>query len=343
MRLHAPEGLAWVWLALDLTIITLMVRLSGGLRSEAALGYMIPLLTGAVEFKPVRVVVAGVAGGLLYTLASWAPATGLAESEWLGTRLVFLAVVTTLATWYAIVERTRTEELIRLREKLVLSDYRERLSQELHDGVQHYLVAAVCRLEWAGKMGEQDPKQALSMALGVKHTIRQGADELRYLVRRLRSPRLERHGFVEALREHLALCDDHVPFTINLQLQAEQVSLPPEVEQAALRIIQEALTNAEKHASPTEVTVSLSLTPQVLQGVVRDDGVGFDLGGVAENPATGEGLGLAGMRHRAQSVGGSLDLHSRRGEGSTLSFTIPLSHQGQSTEASGDPAATGRR
>jgi len=96
------------------------------------------------------------------------------------------------------------------------------------------------------------------------------------------------------------------------------------VEQVALRIVQEALTNVEKHAAPTEVTVTLSLTAEALQATVQDDGAGFDASAVDEDPQSGEGLGLAGMRHRAESVGGDLELHSQPGEGCKLSFRIPL-------------------
>jgi two-component system sensor histidine kinase DegS len=254
----------------------------------------------------------------------WHRGLTAAESGWLVTGLFFLAVVTVLAYWYAVTERARVDEMTSLREQVALADYRSALSQELHDGVQHYLVAAVVRLEMARKVGEQDASQAVDMAVNVRHTLRQASDELRYLVRRLRSPHIERHGFLQALREHLSLYAEHAPFTVDLQVEAEEAQLPPEVEQIAFRIIQEALTNAEKHASPTEVRVSVRLTPERLECSIGDNGSGFEPAEGPEQPDLTHGLGLAGMRHRAESVDGKLEVESAPGAGTRVRLTVPV-------------------
>ncbi len=115
--------------------------------------------------------------------------------------------------------------------------------------------------------------------------LRQAADELQYLVRRLRSPVVEQHGFVEALREHLAMFERRSSISAPLELQGTSVSLPPDVEQAAFRIVQEALTNAEKHSRASEARVLLRFDPGLLECVVCDDGVGFDPSAVSGEPA----------------------------------------------------------
>ena len=245
-----------------------------------------------------------------------------------------VAVLEILSTQIATaIEATRLHEEAR-RAEAALVEYRTQLSQEMHDGVQHYLVTAVVRLELARRLIEGDPRQAAELAVNVRHTLRQASDELRYLVRRLRSPRIDQHGFLQALREHLSLYADNAPFTVDLQIEGEEMDLAPDVEHAAFRIIQEALTNAEKHAAPTAVKVSLSLTPRRLDCRVSDDGAGFDASGLQDRIDTGYGLGLAGMRQRAARVNGELEVNSIPGEGSTIRVTIPLTVAAGQKEAS---------
>lgn len=315
---------SWLWLSVDLALITAIVHLTGGVQSMAALAYLIPVLTASVALRARRAALSGLAGGVLYVIAAGSLHPLPGEVGWLTTSLFFLATVTVMASWYATAERAQVNEVARLREQLALADYRAELSRELHDGIQHYLVVAGLRLEMARHVAGEDPARAVEVALDVRHTLRQAADELRYLIRRLRSPRLERHGFLEALREHITLYADSAPFTVELETEAGEVHLPPEVEQIAFRVIQEALTNAEKHASASRVQVSISVSPQRLECLVVDDGQGFEPADHPPDPAAVHGLGLESMRQRAQSVDGKLEIVSRPGEGTRVRLTVPV-------------------
>lgn len=98
-------------------------------------------------------------------------------------------------------------------------------------------------------------------------------------------------------------------------------TFPPEIALAAFRIVQESLTNASRHANATRVTVRLDMNKNTLIASVSDDGEGFD--SVARRSGA-SGMGLLAMRERARAVGGSLEVRSSPGGGTTVIFCVPL-------------------
>jgi signal transduction histidine kinase len=97
--------------------------------------------------------------------------------------------------------------------------------------------------------------------------------------------------------------------------------LPAQIENAVYRIVQEALTNAARHARATAVTVELEQAAHRLVCSVRDDGVGFDSEALLGRGA--RGLGLLGMRERLTPFGGTLQIHSAPGQGTEVRVTVP--------------------
>jgi signal transduction histidine kinase len=314
-----------LWLASDLAIITAAVYLTGGINSEAALLYFWPIASSSIQRLPRRTVFVSVATALLYLLATWADRGNEKYLGALVARFAILFAVTSLAVYYARTETVRIEELAKLRERVALADYRQRLSREMHDGIQHYLADIVMRLELARRLMTQDPLKAARLAVDQRFAVRRAAAELRYLVRLLRSPAVEREGFVDALRHHLSVFSEDSSVSAPLEIEGEITALPAEIAHAAFRIIQEALMNAEKHAQATQVKVALRFAPAEFACTVKDDGIGFDAAAI---PAAGidGGLGLPGMAQRAQAVGGFARVTSAPGQGTEIAFTVPLSN-----------------
>lgn len=293
-----------LWLSLDLAIITCSVYLTGGVNSEVGLAYFWPIATSSIRRLPRRTTAVGAASAILYAMATWQDHTS--EKYWgsLMARMVVLLTVTSLAIYYSVTEAAVIEELGRLREKVALSDYRSRLSREMHDGVQHYLASIAVRLELARKLMATDPVEAARIAVDQRFAVRRASAELRYLVRLLRSPVVEREGFVDALRRHLSMLAESSSISTPLGVEGEVRPLPPDVAHAAFRIMQEAVMNAERHAGATEVKVTLRFGPDRFGCTIRDNGVGFDPASLPQAPGMGGGFGLPGMSHRAESVGG---------------------------------------
>jgi signal transduction histidine kinase len=314
----------WVALCLDILFISGVVGVTGGYASEAGLLYFWPLAVGGIRRRWAQTLSAGVLSGVAYCVVAWAPAdtppaTYLGQME---TRLGVLVFATSLASWFGAAEAKRLEEVSRLREQVALAGYREGLSREMHDGIQHYLVSIGVQLEVAAKLAEKAPEQALATALDQRFTVRQAAEELRYLVRRLRAEEAESRSFGEAVRTHLAGLSRGVDSGVQLEVRGDERPLPPESEHAIFRILQEAVTNAAKHGGTGRVRVALGYSAEALLCSVRDDGPGFDPSTLTTGE--GEGLGLASMRERASSIGAELSIGSKPGEGTEVHLRVPL-------------------
>ena len=319
------EGWEYLWLAVDLLLITAGVYLTGRMGSDLALLYFWPLVTASVQRRPHLTIGVGSAIAALYTVAVAPEAIETALVPRLIARVFVIVAATAVAVAYAVTEAARVEELARLREQVALSDYRSQLSREMHDGIQHYLVRIATRLNLAKTLVDREPSKAARMAIDQALTVRQASDELRYLVRRLRSPVIEQKGFVGALQDHLTMFGQRAGADVELQVEGTLRRLPPDVEQAAFRVIQEALTNAEKYANADRVQVRITFGEDCLECVVADDGVGFDASAPPSAGGLEGGFGLPGMRERAGSVDGELTIKSAPRGGTTVTFRAPLS------------------
>jgi signal transduction histidine kinase len=318
------KQLSYLWLGIDLLLITGVVHLTGGLDSEAALLYVWPLATSSIQRLPRRTLVAGLSSGLLYLAATW---TDRADPDYVGAmaaRLLILVLATSQAVVYALAESARIEETAKLRERLALADYRDRLAGEMHDGLQHYLADISMHLELARRLVSDDPAEAAALAVEQRYAVRRAADELRYLIRLLRSPAVDREGFLAALRNHLNTFGERASVSTPLAIEGPSLALPPEVAHAAFRIIQEALTNVEKHAEARQAKVTLRFGGRFFECLVADDGAGFCPEGATESTTVGTGFGLSSMRQRAMAVGGELEISSTPGGGTDIRFSVPL-------------------
>jgi signal transduction histidine kinase len=337
-----PDTWEYLWLAVDLVLITAGVYLTGRMGSDLALLYVWPLVTMSIQRRPRMTLCVGLGTALLYGLATGADAIETHQLPRLIARLFVIVAATAVAVSYAVTEAARVEELTRLRERLALADYRTRLSKEMHDGIQHYLVRITTRLNLAKTLLERDPRQAAQLSVDQALTVRQANDELRYLIRRLRSPVIERQGFVSALQDHVAMFGERAGAHVELQIDGSPRRLPPDVEHAAFRIIQEALTNAEKYANADQVRVRVAFGEESLECVVADNGAGFDPATLPSEPGVQGGFGVRGMQDRADSVGGRLTIEGEPGKGVTVTFRAPLTNGHEEAGVDGEDQTADR-
>jgi signal transduction histidine kinase len=154
--------------------------------------------------------------------------------------------------------------------------------------------------------------------LGFEQRTTAALQELRGLVHALRPKSLERDGLAATLGDHAeALRTSGAHIVIDA---ADGIHLRLETEHALLRIAQEALHNAMRHAPASSVRVTLRVAKKTVTLRIRDDGPGFD---VAALPRTRRGMGLATMRERAHEIGAQLDIRTRPGGGTTVTVTVP--------------------
>ena len=203
----------------------------------------------------------------------------------------------------------------RSRELSILSE-RNRLALELHDAVSQKLFSLVLTAEAAGTLLDREGDAAVARAqvAKVQESAREALDELRSLIFELRPPDLLRDGLCGALRKHVEVVRALQPGEIELELDADLETDPVRAREI-LRIAQEALGNALRHADAEHVWVRLTGADGHVVLEVRDDGVGFDPDAAAVRSRR---LGLTSMEERAERLGGRLSVQSAPGAGTTV-------------------------
>jgi two-component system NarL family sensor kinase len=187
-------------------------------------------------------------------------------------------------------------------------DERAHLSRELHDSTSQTLVSIKLLMESAiARLGEASPP-ALAKALD---RLKAALGEVRNISHRLRPAELDVLGLPAAL-DHLGHeFGDSSGIALSVRVRGEVENLPDEIKTVLFRITQEALTNIEKHAQASRVSLWLAFSRSGLRLRIIDDGRGFKVEAVHHDPK--RGIGLRNMRERLASIGGNLTVQSRAG------------------------------
>jgi signal transduction histidine kinase len=207
------------------------------------------------------------------------------------------------------------EELRASRQRLVSAqdEERRRIERNLHDGAQQQLVALSVKVRLARQLTARDPAKAAGVLDEVQTETGEALETLRDLARGIYPPLLADEGLVAALGAQARRSP--VPVTV----EADGIGrYPREVEAAVYFCTLEALNNVAKYARATTARVELAQTDGHLVFTVTDDGIGFDRGSVAY------GTGMQGMADRLDAIGGSLEVRSVAGAGTTLSGRVPV-------------------
>ena len=216
--------------------------------------------------------------------------------------------------------RVAEAKLRLLARQVVQSQEAERahLSRELHDSTSQTLVSIKLLLESAiAHLGEAVPP-ALPRAL---ERLKGALGEVRQISHRLRPAELDMLGLPAAL-EHLGQeFAQHSRMTLNVRVRGEARELPDEIKTVLFRVTQDALTNIEKHAGASRVAIWLSFGRRGLRLRITDNGTGFDVGAVRQDPR--RGIGLRNMRERLASIGAHIAIDSRPGHTQVVA-DVPL-------------------
>jgi signal transduction histidine kinase len=213
--------------------------------------------------------------------------------------------------------RSRYEEQIRASGRL---EERNRLARDLHDSIKQQIFVIQTAAATAQARFDGDNAGARQALDQVRDSAREAMTEMEAMLHQMSAAPLENAGLVEALRKHCEAVGFRTGAKVEFQLGdlPEAGSFAPGAHEAILRTAQEALSNAARHARPKQITVSLGTAGHEVRLRVEDDGAGFD---TAHAP---RGQGIANIRARAEEFGGSFELDSRPGKGTTVTISIPF-------------------
>lgn len=215
-----------------------------------------------------------------------------------------------------ITDRKRAEEALQHLNQ-ALEQEASRIAHALHDEAGQLLATVHIAVDEAA---QNVPPSARKRLLGVKPLLDEIEEHLRRLSHELRPTILDDLGLIPALDFLVDGFRGRTRIAVATKFEIAD-RLPPQTETAIYRVVQEALTNIARHAKASEVDIQIERRDGVIRGAIRDNGIGSDQASFSDHRGK-PGLGLMSMRARLDAVGGRLLVHSRKGEGTVIEFTI---------------------
>lgn len=325
----------WIWAAwrrFPIMLLTVMATAApivlniGDVESEVAMFFLVLVVAVLSSFEPNRTLVTVCVVGVLVvllTLALAGPLDGVGIENW------FFGVI--LSWGYGEIAwglRATIDELEKARAQVADQGAvreRQRIARDVHDLVGHSLSVVMLHITGARHLVRKDPDEAERALEQAENAGRQSLAEIRRTIGLLREP-ADADDTAEVLPspdltdvERLIGEFSAAGLTVDLDVSGALDAVEPAIGLAGYRIVQEALTNASRHAPNAIVTVSVHVDASRCEIVVRNTA------GQSRNPSTSAGFGLVGMRERARSVGGSLLAGPDRG-GWVVEASLPRVH-----------------
>jgi ligand-binding sensor domain-containing protein/signal transduction histidine kinase len=211
---------------------------------------------------------------------------------------------------------------IESRFQVVLTE-RNRIAREIHDTLAQGFVAVSVQLQVASRLLANAPVIAQQHLAQAQELVRTGLEDARRAIWELRSQGAEESDFASKLVKMANRLTEAKPIETKVRVYGTYRPLPAQTENELLRIAQEAVTNAIRHAEPTHIEIQLRFAEKNIQLLIEDDGCGFT--GAA--PSVREGhYGLTGMKERAKEIGGSLTVSSQEGQGTRIQVEVSSKH-----------------
>ncbi|MBB5853182.1 sensor histidine kinase [Amycolatopsis umgeniensis] len=294
-----------LFLVCPVLYMTLSTRLASVLTTIAVLlGPVASIVRGGLDQPALRILLPMTAILIIFSLLAGRYTSGIIEQS---------------KGRAALIEQLEASqaEVSRLSREAGTAAERERMAREIHDTLAQGFTSIVTLTQAIESEMDTDPKAARRHLELAARTARENLAEARAMVAAELPSALASASLEEALRRQAERLTEEAGIEASIEIDGPLPALPMATEVVLLRGAQEALSNIRKHSRATRVSLSLSVVDGRVRLGVTDDGAGFD-------PAepTG-GFGLAGMRTRADQVGGIVTVKSEPGAGTTLELEVP--------------------
>lgn len=241
-----------------------------------------------------------------------------------------LELLLTIASQAAVaVENARLYRNLREeRDRIIAAqeEIRRELSRNLHDGAVQLIAAMTMSLEHAKLLATRKPELLSAELDEISELANRAMRDTRTILFQLRPVVLETQGLAAALDAYVERLNQerHRTDVVVLNVPLDLPRLDPKVERTLFDIVQEAVGNARKHARATRITIESEVVGDILNIMVRDDGVGFDMTTVQSRYERTGSLGLLNMRERAELVDAEYHLYSMPGRGTEMRVRVPM-------------------
>ena len=218
------------------------------------------------------------------------------------------------------------QDLSRLYEKeagSAIVGERSRIACEFHDGLVQTLVGINLKLDLCRELIFSDPTRCYELLSDAKTQLKAAVEESRHVIFNLRPLYFESMELVPALKNYLKTFETQYHTRTEFDASGDESALSPKAKIFLFRIVQEALSNVQKHAKADRIKVTLTVAADHIKAMIEDSGVGFDMEAVSQDPTKWQSFGLKGILERARLIGGTARVESRKGHGTRVLVDIP--------------------
>ena len=224
-----------------------------------------------------------------------------------------------------ILESAKNRQQIGLKIILAQEEERKRIAREIHDGPAQSLANIVLRTEIAERMlSKQEFQLVQEELIDLKGQVRSGIEEIRKIIFNLRPMALDDLGLIPTLRKYIQDFEEKSKIRTMFDTVGKEARLPSAMEAGIYRMVQEAYSNAFKHANPSYVSLEITFQAQMVKIVVKDNGIGFHVDLMESRAKHSTHFGLIGMRERVELLEGRMEIESAINEGTKLTIHIPI-------------------
>lgn len=244
-------------------------------------------------------------------------ALGMAFRERPGLSKTQTDLIRTLTNHFALA--VHLSRLSRTASVAAMLDERNRIAREIHDSLAQAITGILMQLQAASRFADKNPEVVLACVARAESLAREGLKQARRSVMALAQPEEQFTNLGESLGSLVETATADTGIRAEVRVSGEPRPLEPVIAVNLLRICQEALSNAQRYADATTITVRLAFEPGLVRLEIRDDGIGFIL-----SEARDIGFGLAGMKRRAERIGARLSIHTAPRAGTRVAVEAPL-------------------
>lgn len=227
------------------------------------------------------------------------------------------------------IERTlnKYQSLYRLYVKeagAAVTEERTRIACEIHDGLVQNLAGVNFKLEHCQELIRKDPKAGQEVLRETKDQLKMAIQEARQVIFNLRPLHYDLLELIPGITNYLKSYETQYRIKAKLSVSGDETMLFPRTKIFLFRIVQEALSNVQKHAKADRVSVQIVIGRDALTAIIMDNGIGFDVVAVSRDPEKWAHFGLRGIIERAKLIGGNARIESKKGRGTRIAVDVPL-------------------